>query len=440
MRAYGAALVAACSIVSSRATDILEGPEFIDVLLPEVGHVFGVTSAHHTTLEEMNLRVQDVYVLPPAPKLEDCLSALVGIPITHQVKPFSDSVSMLDVKPYQNAQLKIAEARAAELAASVAPLVALAPKSKFYKSASLSSLSIEIAPGPYQSMLYAIVQALVYAILVPGALRGIRSGRSTAHAQKMLLGTAFFVFHSAGIVILQNVLSLRALIAIPVSLALGLAAMMLALRSMDSVEQLHKVRAHLPHTHGMEREPLAWCACMKLYCILLANMSYHLLSSLMPYRYGLAGIITGNVMLAGLLYLGYLVVVASLVFRKIREDPDSRKVQCRIVSLNCAYIAASGVSFYTNLIAVYCGVGDFVALEPAVFFTANRIFELNLGTIIAIIALLAMWGMAYHEQSQMDESGKNVSSMSSVALSTHEESRRALEEALHEMRTGAYKE
>lgn len=69
----------------------------------------------------------------------------------------------------------------------------------------------------------------------------------------------------------------------------------------------------------------------------------------MPYRYGLAGIITGNVMLAGLLYLGYLVVVASLVFRKIREDPDSRKVQCRIVSLNCAYIAASGVSFYTNV-------------------------------------------------------------------------------------------
>lgn len=40
----------------------------------------------------------------------------------------------------------------------------------------------------------------------------------------------------------------------------------------------------------------------------------------------------------------------------------------------------------------------------------------------------------------MDESGKNVSSMSSVALSTHEESRRALEEALNEMRTGVYKE
>lgn len=55
MRAYGAALIAACSIVSSGAIDILEGPEFIDVLLPEVAHVFGVTSAHHTTLEEMNL-------------------------------------------------------------------------------------------------------------------------------------------------------------------------------------------------------------------------------------------------------------------------------------------------------------------------------------------------------------------------------------------------
>lgn len=30
-------------------------------------------------------RVEDVYVLPAAPKLEDCLSALVGIPMTRQV-------------------------------------------------------------------------------------------------------------------------------------------------------------------------------------------------------------------------------------------------------------------------------------------------------------------------------------------------------------------
>lgn len=28
----------------------------------------------------------------------------------------------------------------------------------------------------------------------------------------------------------------------------------------------------------ISQEPLAWCACMKLYCILLANMSYHLIS------------------------------------------------------------------------------------------------------------------------------------------------------------------
>lgn len=55
MKVYGAVLVATCSIVSSGAADVLEGPEFIDVLLPEVAHVFGVTSAHHTTLEEMNL-------------------------------------------------------------------------------------------------------------------------------------------------------------------------------------------------------------------------------------------------------------------------------------------------------------------------------------------------------------------------------------------------
>lgn len=43
-------------------------------------------------------------------------------------------------------------------------LVSLAPKSKYYTAASL--FSIEIAPGPYRSSIYAIVQALVYAILV----------------------------------------------------------------------------------------------------------------------------------------------------------------------------------------------------------------------------------------------------------------------------------
>lgn len=34
----------------------------------------------------------------------------------------------------------------------------------------------------------------------------------------------------------------------------------------------------------------------------------------------------------------------------------------------------------------------------AVFFAANRIFELNLGTIVALIALLSMWAVGYHEQ------------------------------------------
>ncbi|CDJ51049.1 hypothetical protein, conserved [Eimeria brunetti] len=263
-------------------------------------------------------------------------------------------------------------------------LVALAPKSKFYKSPSFMTLSIEIAPGPYQSPLYAIVQALIYAILVPGALRGIRKGYESLMPSHGRCGKVMKI-QEVNCPCTEDALG-HILLCVPFC------------RDCPSPERV------------------------------------------LPYRYGLAGIATGNVMFAGLLYLAYLVVVSSLVFRKLKEDPDNRKVQCRIVSLNCAYIAASGIFFYTNLIAVYGGVGDFVALEPAVFFTANRIFELNIGTIIGVVVLLSMWGMAYHEQSQMDESGKNVSSMSSVALSTHEESRRALEEALNEMRTGVYRE
>lgn len=436
MRTYCVAFAATCSIVSGGAIDILEGPEFIDVLLPEVGHVFGVTSTLHTTLEEMNLRAEDVYVLPRAPKLEDCLSALVGIPMTQQAKPFAESVSMLDLKPYQNAQLKIAEARAAELAASVAPLVSLAPKSSYHKTTSL--FSIEIAPGAYRSPVYAIVEAIVYSILVPGALFGIRNGRATAHVKKILLGTAFFIWHSVAIVLLHNVLGIRALFSLPLALALGLCALLLALRSVDSVEFARKTADHLPHLQGMQREPLAWCGSMKMYCVLMANLSYHFLSSFLPYRYGLAGILTTNVIIVGLLYLGYLGAVAFCVFQKIKADPDSSKVQSRIVSFNCAYIAVSGISFFLNLIAVYCGIGDFVALEPAVFFTASRTFELNIGTIVMLSVLLSMWGVGYHEQNQMDASGKNVSSMSSVALGTHEESRKALEEALNEVRTKGF--
>ncbi|KAL8272684.1 hypothetical protein Esti_003388 [Eimeria stiedai] len=453
MKAYGAVLAATCSIVSSGASDILEGPEFIDVLLPEVAHVFGVTSAHHTTLEEMNLRAEDVYVLPRAPKLEDCLSALVGMPMTQQVKPFADSVSMLDIKPYQNAQLRIvsgflahspglphtdmsvfqAEARAAELAASVAPLVALAPKSKHYQASSL--FSIEVAPGIYQSSWYAIVQAIMYSILVrpTSHLDNLDNRRATAHFKKTLLGIAFFIYHSAGIVILHNVLGIRALFALPLAIALGLVAASLALRSVDSVEHLQKMKQHCPLLQGMEREPLGYCASAKMYCLILANLSYHTISTFLPYRYGLAGLLSSNVIIVGLLYAAYLMAVGLMVLKKMKEDSDSRKVQARVISLDCAYIAASGISFFANLIAVYGGIGDFVALEPAVFFTASRTMELNIGTIIMVIALLAMFGVGYHEQNQMDSSGQNVSSLSSVAVATQEEARRALEEALTEV-------
>ncbi|KAL8431401.1 hypothetical protein Efla_001756 [Eimeria flavescens] len=470
MKAYGAVFAATCSIVSSGAIDILEGPEFIDVLLPEVAHVFGMTSAHHTTLEEMNLRAEDVYVLPRAPKVEDCLSALEGMPMTRQAKPFADSVSMLDIKPYQNAQLRIAEARAAELAASVAPvspaavelggwhlsysgvqLVSLAPKSKSYRTAAF--FSIEIAPGLYQSPWYAVVQAIIYSILVRTSKDLLDFRRATGHFKKILMGITFFIYHSLAIVLLHNVLGIRALLALPMAIAFGLVALSLALRSVDSVEHLRRMTDCCPFLQGMERvnhignsvpfhtrhldvqEPLGYCASVKMYCILIANLSYHAISTFLPYRYGLAGFVTGNVMFAGLLYAAYLAAVSLMVLKKIKEDADSRKVQARVISMDCAYIVASGVSFYGNLIAVYGGIGDFVALEPAVFFTASRTLELNIGTIIMVIALLAMFGVGYHEQNQMDSSGKNVSSISSVAVATHEEARRALEEALTESST-----
>ncbi|XP_026193332.1 uncharacterized protein LOC34622901 [Cyclospora cayetanensis] len=432
MKSNAVVLATACLLVRTGATDVLQGPEFIDTLLPEIAHVFGVTSTQHTTLEEMNLRAEDVYVLPRAPKVEDCLSALNGIPMTQQAKPFSDSASMLDVKPYESAQLKIAEARAAELAASVAPVVSVAPKSKYYKS---SISSMEIAPGAYRSTFYVIFQAVMYLILVPGALRGIRYGRIT-DVKTMLSNTVFFVCYSVGVVIFQNVLAVRALFALPLSVAFGLYAMRHTLRSMDSVEHLQSTQDNLPYSQGMGKEPLAWLMCIEMYCVLLANFSYHFVSCFVPYVYGLAGLVTSNIIVAGFVYLAYLGAVAYLLYLKIKADPESRKVQSRIVTFNCAYVVASGISFYTNVLAVYRNIGDFVALEPAVFFTATRIFELNLGTAIMIIALLVIWGVGYHEQNQMDERGKNVSTMSSVSLSTEDESRRALEEALNEMQTG----
>lgn len=72
-------------------------------------------------------------------------------------------------------------------------------------------------------------------------------------------------------------------------------------------------------------------------------------NSFLPYRYGLAGILSTNVMIVGLLYLGYLGTVAYCVLQKIKADRDSSKVQSRIVSFNCAYIAVSGISFFMNV-------------------------------------------------------------------------------------------
>jgi len=432
---YGAALAAAASVVSCAAIDVLQA-DFVDVLLPEVGHVFGVTSAHHTTLEEMNLRAEDVYILPKAPKLEDCLSALVGRPMTEQIKPFSNSLATLDVKPYQAAQIKIAEARAAELAASVAPLVAFAPTNKSYRAASFES--IEIAPGQYQSYLYAIIQAIVYALLVPGALFAVKNGRSTKHVKKTLFGTSFFVYYSAAIIVLQNVFSMRSLFALPLALAAGLLTMPHALRSFDSIEKLGRLRECCPHLKGLEQEPLGYLACLKMYSMVNANLSYHFLSSFLPFRYGLAGIVTSNPMIAGALYIAYLAVVANMINARIREDPDARKAQARVVSFDCAFVAVAGFSFLLNLIAVYCGVGDFVAFDPPVFFTAMRTFELNLGTLIMTIALFCTWGVGYHEQGQLDEAGHNVTSMSSVALRSSEEARSALHQTLDEVRARGF--
>lgn len=72
-------------------------------------------------------------------------------------------------------------------------------------------------------------------------------------------------------------------------------------------------------------------------------------NSFLPFRYGVAGLLTGNHIYAGLLYLAYLLAVSTLVLQKVKADPDSRKVQSRIVALDCAYIAISGISFFMNV-------------------------------------------------------------------------------------------
>ncbi|KAL8450787.1 hypothetical protein Emag_003075 [Eimeria magna] len=227
--------------------------------------------------------------------------------------------------------------------------------------------------------------------------------RATAHFKKILLGIAFFIYHSAAIVILHN------------------GASWLLCQRQDVLH--YPGEPFLPH-HFYVR----WLIDLDS----TNTSSIFAKNSFLPFRYGLAGLISSNVIIVGLLYAAYIVTVGLMVLKKLKEDSDSRKVQSRVISLDCAYIAASGISFFANLIAVYGGIGDFVALEPAVFFTASRTMELNIGTIIMVIALLAMFGVGYHEQNQMESSGKNISSISSVAVATQDEARRALEEALHE--------
>lgn len=81
----------------------------------------------------------------------------------------------------------------------------------------------------------------------------------------------------------------------------------------------------------------------------------HFPCSFLPYRYGIAGIVTSNSMIAGLLYIAYLVGVSMVVFDKLKKS-DPKGAQNRVLAFDCAFIATAGISFYCN-VSWNCALG-----------------------------------------------------------------------------------
>ncbi|CBZ56360.1 conserved hypothetical protein [Neospora caninum Liverpool] len=146
----------------------------------------------------------------------------------------------------------------------------------------------------------------------------------------------------------------------------------------------------------MEKEPFGWFVACHAFCLLCANLLYCLISGFLPGHFGIAGMLTGNPVIAGLLYILWLGSVSTGIFFFITsEEADARKTQDLVVGFCCSYCAVAGLSFLTNVVAIYGNIGSFVALDPVPFFSVSNFFSFNVPTLTLLSVLFILWAVGF---------------------------------------------
>ncbi|PFH31359.1 hypothetical protein BESB_027940 [Besnoitia besnoiti] len=376
------------------------------------------------TMQSLSVDPGDAYILPRPPRIEECLSAMQGRPLTRMPKPYDMGIEVSSFEGYRTAQLRIAEAKTGMGIGGEQP-EQLLPAASYQKG--LDVQSFEEVPAQYQSLLYVIPQALVYIAVVPGATIGLKYAKSPWYIRQGLLALSSYIYMSLGLILFISVLPLPAFIAVVLSLSLALLGALLALRSVQSLLWFERGEKTASFLRGMEKEPYGWLLACQAFCLLSANLLYCLVSGFLPGHLGVAGLFTGNTAVAGFLYFVWIIAVATGVFLLITCDrADARKTQNVVLAFCCSYCIVAGLSFFANVTAIYGGIGNFVALDPVPFFSVANPFSFNAPTLMLLAIMLSLWAVGITLIGGMDDKAETGRSLSTVSLSSFSEASEAL--------------
>ncbi|KYF40496.1 hypothetical protein TGARI_278145 [Toxoplasma gondii ARI] len=389
------------------------------------------------TMKKLNVEPREVYILPRPPKIEDCLSAMQGRPLTRMPKPYDSGTESSSIEGYRQAQLRVAQAKAELGIGELSHAHAVHPASELK---GVEIRSFEEVPAQYQSFIYVLPQFVVHTALIPGAIFGLKYAKTAQYIRQYLPAFSGYFYLSVGFILFINVFPVSSLLGVLLAFSMGLAGSLFALRSIQSLKWLERLGRATTLLRGMEKEPFGWLVACRAFCVLCANLLYCFVSGFIPGHLGIAGMLTGNLVIAGLLYLLWLSAVSMGIFFLITsEEADARKTQNLVVAFCCSYCAVAGLSFFTNVAAIYGNTGSFVALDPGKnnqtpvhrttdcmmstrlvpFFSVSNLFSFNVPTLVLLSLLFIMWAAGFKMISEMDkvQAGDSLSAFSLSSFS-----------------------
>merc|ERR1712048_130203 len=390
-------LASACLALPCSALDMLE-PEAMDNLATTLANMIGAEFSTHVSLEDLEVKAEDVYILPNPPNLEASLSALNGFALSRQPAPFDSGIEKLDIAAYQAAQTRIAEAKPQQARALEHVSYAMKPPAK-----GLTAFYVERLPPIYQTYIYLIPLGIVSLLMLPISIFGLRYAKGQKYVGRTLTILTAYGVLSFLLVLFVNIFPIPSLIGCPLAFFLAALASLYALRSMDSIAFYRDISLFIPLMKPIIKEPLGWAASVNFFLI-VANILLLAISSFFSVRFGILGLLTSNQIIAGILYFILLTAFTIIGFSTLsRSKVETKKIQCCVIAMLCAYAAVATLAILFNIVAMIAGSGMFVALDPVSFFQVSNPIEFNVATNIFICLYFVMWIAGYFMQLDLDQ-------------------------------------